>query len=72
VAFEYRQAAQLMQMVNAGFPPTIRYGFEMVDAAWAARLPLKPASMKIYAESNHANFQRIFEELTSMQTLAIY
>src|ERR1700676_1855629 len=27
---------------------------------------------KIYAESNHSNFSRILEDLTSMQTLAIY
>jgi hypothetical protein len=35
-AFEHRQAAQSTQMVNAGFPALIRYGFEMVDAACAA------------------------------------
>jgi len=27
---------------------------------------------KIYAESNHCNFQRIFGDFTSMETLPIY
>jgi hypothetical protein len=28
--------------------------------------------LKIYAESNHCNFQRIFGDFTSMETLLIY
>jgi hypothetical protein len=58
-------------MVNGGFPQTPRYGFEMVDAPGAAFLSRKH-QLKIYTESNESNFSRIFGELISMQTLAIY
>jgi hypothetical protein len=59
-------------MVNAGFPALIRHGFEMVDTAFAARSWPNRHQSKIYAESSHSNFSQIFEDLTSMQTLAIY
>jgi hypothetical protein len=60
-------------MVNAGFPSLIRYGFELVHTA-LCRVSHRPnrQQSKIYAESNHSNFSQIFEDLTSMQTLAIY
>jgi hypothetical protein len=61
-----------MQMVNTGFPAPPRYGFEMVDMAGAALQPSSRHQSKIYTESNDSNFSRIFGDLTSMQTLAIY
>jgi hypothetical protein len=49
-------------MVNAGFPALIRYGFEMVDAAWAARFRPKPASIenlhRIKSFEFSANYRR--------------
>lgn len=57
-------------MVNVGFPARSIYGFEMVDARLAG-IFLRHQS-KIYAESNQYNFQRIFVDFTSMQTLAVY
>jgi len=62
-----------MRMVNVGFPERTRYGFEMVDAPGAS-----PAfadshhQSKIYTESNQSDFSRIFGDLTSTQTLALY
>jgi hypothetical protein len=49
-------------MVNAGFPALIRYGFEMVHAALAARSSPKPASIenlhRIKSFEFFANFRR--------------
>jgi hypothetical protein len=60
-------------MVNVGFPQRARYGFEMVDALPASVLfPERHHQSKIYAESNQSDISRIFGDLTSMQTLAIY
>jgi hypothetical protein len=61
-----------MQMVNARFPASIRYGFEMVDALRAAVLRRNRHQLKIYTESNQSHFSRIFRDLSAMQTLAIY
>jgi hypothetical protein len=60
-------------MVNVGFPAPHLYGFEMVDAPGRAVDPGKDRHQsKIYTESNQSGFQRIFADLSSMQTLAIY
>jgi hypothetical protein len=59
-------------MVNDGFPARRAYGFEMVDAPGAAAGGESPHQSKIYTESNQSDFSRIFGELISMQTLAIY
>jgi hypothetical protein len=62
-----------MQMVNAGFPGRLSYGFEMVDVPDQRIHPAEPRHQsKIYTESNQSDFSRIFGGLTSMQTLAIY
>jgi Family of unknown function (DUF5330) len=48
----------------------------MVSKRWTPRARLIFAEnlhqSKIYSESNHSDFRRIFGDLTSMQTLAIY
>jgi hypothetical protein len=59
-------------MVNVGFPARTGYGFEMVDASRMPDFVQNRYQSKIYTESNHSNFRRIFGDLTSMQTLAIY
>jgi hypothetical protein len=60
-------------MVNAGFPERTGYGFEMVARPPAFRLFAESRRQsKIYTESNQSDFWRIFGDLTSMQTLAIY
>ncbi len=59
-----------MQMVNAGFPEPAGYGFERVDVAGTWREVSH--QWKIYTESNQWDFSRIFDVLSSMQTLAIY
>jgi hypothetical protein len=59
-------------MVNVGFPEWLPYGFEMVDADRKPDFAENRHQSKIYTESNHSNFRRIFGDLTSMQTLAIY
>jgi hypothetical protein len=59
-------------MVNVGFPASIRYGFEMVDALRAAISRRNRHQSKIYTESNQSHFSRIFGDLSPMQTLAIY
>jgi anti-sigma-K factor RskA len=61
-----------MQMVNAGFPSSIRYGFERVDARQAAFRRENRHQLKIYTESNQSHFWRIFVDLSVTQTLAIY
>jgi hypothetical protein len=62
-----------MQMVNAGFPQRVQYGFEMVDACRRIRsITGSRRQSKIYVESNQSDFSQIFRDLTSMQTLAIY
>jgi hypothetical protein len=62
-----------MQMVNAGFPQRVQYGFEMVDACGRIRsITGSRHQSKIYAESNQSDFSQIFRDFTSMQTLAIY
>jgi hypothetical protein len=61
-----------MQMVNAGFPSSIRYGFERVDALEAAFRRKNRHQLKIYTESNQSHFWRIFDDLSETQTLAIY
>jgi hypothetical protein len=53
--------AHSIRMVNDGFPRRRAYGFGG-----------DPHQSKIYAESNQSDFSRIFAELISMQTLAIY
>jgi hypothetical protein len=59
-------------MVNAGFPGRKRYGFEMVAATALPLFGRNRHQSKIYTESNDSDFSRIFSDLTSMQTLAIY
>jgi hypothetical protein len=59
-------------MVNAGFPARNRYGFEMVAAPTLPLFARNRHQSKIYTESNDSDFSRIFGDLTSMQTLAIY
>jgi hypothetical protein len=62
-----------MQMVNAGFPQRVQYGFEMVDACGRIRsITGSRHQSKIYAESNQSDYSQIFRDFTSMQTLAIY
>jgi len=61
-----------MQMVNAGFPERAGYGFERVDVAAPDFLRKNRHQSKIYTESNQSDFSQIFDDLTSMQTLAIY
>jgi hypothetical protein len=62
-----------MRMVNGRFPHPSRYGFEMVDARGASVTPFEiHHQWKIYTESNQSDFLRIFADLISMQTLAIY
>jgi hypothetical protein len=56
-------------MVNDGFPERDGYGFEMVAAQFCRK---NAHQSKIYAESKQSDFPRIFAELVSMQTLAIY
>jgi hypothetical protein len=56
-------------MVNSGFLDAFGYGFESVDGL---PTPWNRHQSKIYAESNQADFSRIFRDLTSKQTLAIY
>jgi Family of unknown function (DUF5330) len=59
-------------MVNDRFPEPGGYGFEMVDASGACFFSETRHQSKIYTESNRSDFPRIFADLTSMQTLAIY
>ena len=59
-------------MVNDGFPERDGYGFEMVDVPAAQFCRKNAHQSKIYAESKQSDFPRIFAELVSMQTLAIY
>jgi hypothetical protein len=59
-------------MVNAGFPARDRYGFEMVAGPALPLLARNRHQSKIYTESNDSDCPRIFRDLTSMQTLAIY
>jgi hypothetical protein len=61
-----------MQMVNVGFPASIRYGFERVHALRAAFRRQNRRQLKIYTESNQSHFSRIFGDLSVTQTLAIY
>jgi hypothetical protein len=61
-----------MQMVNARFPATAGYGFEMVDAPDAAVSMRNRHQSKIYTESNQSDFSQVFGDLSSIQTLAIY
>jgi hypothetical protein len=61
-----------MQMVNARFPASIRYGFKRVDVLQAAFRRENHHQLKIYTESNESHFRRIFGDLSAMQTLAIY
>jgi hypothetical protein len=65
-------AAHSIQMVNDRFPFKEAYGFEMVDAPNVPFCGEIPHQLKIYTESNQSDFPRIFAELISMQTLAIY
>jgi hypothetical protein len=63
-------------MVNIGFPPPARYGFETMDAPGAPVRSHYPGEnrhqSKIYTESNQPDFSQIFGDFTSMQTLTIY
>jgi hypothetical protein len=59
-------------MVNDRFPAQRAYGFEMVDASAVPFRREIPHQSKIYTESNQSVFPRIFAQLISMQTLAIY
>jgi hypothetical protein len=62
-----------MQMVNVGFPEADRVWFRNGGYAEATRYFAENRHQsKIYTESNHPDFSRVFGELTSMQTLAIY
>jgi hypothetical protein len=61
-----------MRMVNDKFLASRAYGFEMVDASAAHFWGRNSHQSKIYTESNHSDFPRIFAGLISMQTLAIY
>jgi hypothetical protein len=59
-------------MVNARFPEPARYGFKSVDAPNRRFDRGNAHQSKIYAESNHEHFSRIFAVLIAMQTPAIY
>lgn len=62
-----------MRMVNGRFPAPALYGFEIVDAAATAIVFAESRHQsKIYTEFNQSDFSQIFDDLTSMQTLAIY
>jgi hypothetical protein len=55
-------------MVNGGFPRPPPYGFELVDAPGAH--PFR--QWNIYGESSGANSRRFFDELSPLQSLALY
>jgi hypothetical protein len=60
-------------MVNDRFRAASIYGFEMVDARAARTFhAMVGHQSKIYAESIHCAFQKIFGDFISMQILAIY
>ena len=71
-SFSPLHRAHSTRMVNDRFPGRSIYGFEMVDARADPLFRVRRHQSKIYAESNHSNFRRIFDEFSSMQTLAIY
>src|ERR1051326_9184781 len=58
------------RMVNGGFPPAHRYGFELVDRADCSRA--RPSIENLPDESDAADFSRNFGELSPLQSLAIY
>ena len=71
--FHPRHDAHSTRMVNDRFRAASIYGFEMVDARAARYFPRDSGHQsKIYAESNHSDFHRIFRDFASMQTLTIY
>jgi hypothetical protein len=59
-------------MVNVGFPASGPYGFEMVASPGRPLFCENRHQSKIYAESNDSDFSRIFGDINSRQTLAIY
>jgi len=60
-------------MVNDRFRAASIYGFEMVDARVAQIFhAIAGHQSKIYAESIHSRFRKIFGDFISMQILAIY
>jgi hypothetical protein len=54
-------------MVNGGFPNTLPYGFEFVDAEHATDCATISRQSKIYGESNRQYFPRFFRELSPKQ-----
>jgi hypothetical protein len=61
-----------MQMVNAGFPQPPGYGFEMVDAPRRCCDGESHDQSKIYVDSNQSDCLQILDNLSAMQTLAVY
>jgi hypothetical protein len=59
-------------MVNDRFKAAPIYGFEMVDASGANIHAMVGHQSKIYAESIHSGFRKVFGDFISMQILAIY
>jgi hypothetical protein len=60
-------------MVNDRFKAASIYGFEMVDARVARTLhAMVGHQSKIYTESIHSGFRKLFGDFISMQILAIY
>jgi hypothetical protein len=71
--FDAPRDAHSTRMVNDRFRATSIYGFEMVDARARTNFHAIVAHQsKIYAESNHSNFGKIFGRFTSIETLRIY
>jgi hypothetical protein len=63
--------AALLQMVNAEFPPPAPYGFELVDTPDGAASGIR-INRKFTSRPIRENLVQIFDELSSMQSLAIY
>jgi hypothetical protein len=71
--FDAPRDAHSTRMVNDRFRAASIYGFEMVDARARTNFHAIVAHQsKIYAESNHSNFGKIFGRFTSIETLRIY
>jgi hypothetical protein len=72
-AFHGSRDAHSARMVNDRFRAASIYGFEMVDARAARPFhAMVGHQSKIYAESIHCGFRKIFGDFISMQILAIY
>ncbi len=71
--FHPRHDAHSTRMVNDRFTSRVDLWFRNGGCASGAIFSRNSGHQsKIYAESNHSGFQKIFGDFTSMQTLAIY